>query len=179
MKIKKKIVLIGMMGSGKSTIGALLSKKMNMKFIDVDGEIETIEKQTINKIFKLKGEKYFRTIEVKTILSLLDSKEEKELVLSLGGGSFLDEKVRKNVKNNSLSFWLNWKPSTIIMRIRKSSKRPLIQGLNDQEIEKMMLHRNKYYSKSNFKIDCDNHKKNEIVDRIVSILKKNEIKSQN
>ena len=85
MKIKKKIVLIGMMGSGKSTIGALLSKKMNMKFIDLDQKIETIEKQTISQIFKLKGEKYFRTIEVKTILSLLDSKE-KELVLSLHSG---------------------------------------------------------------------------------------------
>ena len=94
MKIKKKIVLIGMMGSGKSTIGALLSKKMNMKFVDVDSKIETTEKQTISQIFKLKGEKYFRTIEVKTILSLLDPKE-KELVLSLGGGSILDEKVRK------------------------------------------------------------------------------------
>ena len=174
MKIKKKIVLIGMMGSGKSTIGALLSKKMNMKFIDVDREIEILEKQTISQIFKLKGEKYFRAIEVKTILSLLDSKE-KNLVLSLGGGSFLDEKVRKNVKDNSLSFWLNWKPSTIIKRISKSSKRPLIQGLNEQEIEKIMLDRNKYYAKSNFRIDCDNHKKNEIVDRIVLILKENEI----
>ena len=176
MKIKKKIVLIGMMGSGKSTIGALLSKKMNIKFIDIDSKIETIEKQTVSQIFKLKGEKYFRALEVDTILSFLNSKE-KDLVLSLGGGSFLDEKVRKNVKNNSLSFWLNWEPATIIKRIRKSSKRPLIQGLNDQEIQKMMLDRIKYYSKSNFKIDCDNHKKNEIVDRIVSILKKNEIKS--
>ena len=74
-------------------------------------------------------------------------------------------------------FWLNWKPSTIIKRIRKSTKRPLIQGLNDQEIEKIMLDRNKHYAKSNFKIDCDNHKKNEIVDKIVSILKENEIKS--
>ena len=165
-----------MMGSGKSTIGALLSKKMNMKFIDVDSRIETIEKQKISQIFKLKGEKYFRALEVKTILSLLDSKE-KELVLSLGGGSFLDEKIRKNIKNNSLSFWLNWKPSTIIKRIRKSSKRPLIQGLNDQEIEKMILDRNKYYTKSDFKIDCDNHKKNQIVDKIVLILKKNEFKS--
>ena len=165
-----------MMGSGKSTIGALLSKKMNMKFIDVDNKIETIEKQKISQIFKLKGEKYFRELEVETISSLLCSKE-KELILSLGGGSFLDEKIRRNVKNNSLSFWLNWKPLTIIKRIRKTSKRPLIQGLNDKEIEKMMLDRNKYYSKSNFKIDCDNHKKNEIVDRIVSILKKNEIKS--
>ena len=99
------------------------------------------------------------------------------MVLSLGGGSILDEKVRKNVKNNSLSFWLNWKPSTIIKRIKGSSKRPIIQGLNDKEIEKMMLDRNKYYAKSNFKIDCDNHKKNEIVDKIVLILKKNEIKS--
>ena len=176
MKIKKKIVLVGMMGSGKSTIGALLSKKMNMKFIDVDKKIEIIEKQKISQIFKLKGEKYFRTIEVKTILSLLDSKE-KELVLSLGGGSFLDEKVRKGVKNNSLSFWLNWKPLTIIKRIKKSSKRPLIQGLNDHEIQKMMFDRNKYYTKSNFKIDCDNHKKNEIVDKIISILRQNEIKS--
>ena len=163
-----------MMGSGKSTIGALLSKKMNIKFIDIDSKIETIEKQTISQIFKLKGEKYFRALEVETILSFLNSKE-KELVLSLGGGSFLDEKVRKNVKNNSLSFWLNWKPLTIIKRIRKSSKRPLIQGLNDQEIEKIMLDRNKYYAKSNFRIDCDNHKKNEIVDRIVLILKENEI----
>ena len=165
-----------MMGSGKSTIGALLSKKMNMKFIDIDSKIETIEKQTVSQIFKLKGEKYFREIETETILSLLNSKE-KELVLSLGGGSFLNEKIRKNVKSNSLSFWLDWKPSTIIKRIRKSSKRPLIQGLNDQEIEKMMLDRNKYYAKSNFKIDCDNHKKNEIVDKIVSILKENEVKS--
>ena len=176
MKIKKKIVLIGMMGSGKSTIGALLSKKMNIKFVDLDRKIETIEKQTVSQIFKLKGEKYFREIETETISSLLNSKE-KELVLSLGGGSFLHEKNRKNVKNNSLSFWLNWKPSTIIKRIRKSSKRPLIQGLNDQEIEKMMLDRNKHYAKSNFKIDCDNHKKNEIVDKIVLILKEYEIKS--
>jgi len=176
MKIKKKIVLIGMMGSGKSTIGTLLSKKMNIKFIDLDSKIEKIEKQKISQIFKLKGERYFRVLEVETILSLLTSRE-KELVLSLGGGSFLNEKVRKNVKNNSLSFWLNWKPSTIIKRIRNSSKRPLIQGLKDQEIEKMMLDRNKYYAKSDFKIDCDNHKKNEIVDRIVTILKENEIKS--
>ena len=165
-----------MMGSGKSTIGALLSKKINMKFVDLDQKIETIEKKTISQIFKLKGEKYFRALEVKTILSLLDPKE-KELVLSLGGGSFLEEKVRKNVKNNSLSFWLNCKPYTIIKRIRKSSKRPLIQGLNDQEIKKMMLDRNKYYAKSNFKIDCNNHKKSEIVDKIVSILRENEIKS--
>ena len=176
MKLKKKIVLIGMMGSGKSTIGTLLSKKINMKFIDLDSKIETIEKQTVSQIFKLKGEKYFREIETETILSLLNSKE-KELVLSLGGGSFLSEKIRKNVKDNSLSFWLNWKPLIIIKRIRKSSKRPLIQGLNDQEIKKMMLERNKYYSKSDFKIDCDNHKKNEIVDKIASILKENEIKS--
>ena len=167
-----------MMGSGKSTIGALLSKKLNRKFIDVDNKIETTEKKKISQIFRLEGEKYFRKIELETILSLLNSKDS-ELVLSLGGGAFLDEKIKKNIKNNSLSFWLNWKPSTIIKRIRKSSKRPLIQGLTDQEIEKMILDRNKHYVRSNFKIDCDNHKKNEIVDKIFSKLKENEIKSQN
>ena len=178
MKIKKKIVLIGMMGSGKSTIGALLSKKLNRKFIDIDNKIEKIEKKTISQIFRLEGEKYFRKIELETILSLLNSKDT-ELVLSLGGGAFLDEKIKKNIKNNSLSFWLNWKPLTIIKRIRNSSKRPLIQGLTDQEIKKMMLDRNKHYARSNFKIDCDSHKKNEIVDKIFLKLKENEIKSQN
>ena len=167
-----------MMGSGKSTIGALLSKKLNRKFIDIDNKIETIEKQTISQIFKLKGEKYFRKIELETILSLLNSRKS-ELVLSLGGGAFLDEKIKKNIKINSLSFWLNWKSSTIIKRIRKSPKRPLIRGLTDQEIRKMMLDRKKHYARSNFKINCDNHKKNEIVDKIFSKLKENEIKSQN
>ena len=64
MKIKKKIVLVGMMGSGKSTIGALLSKKMHMKFIDLDQKIETIEKQTISQIFKLKGEKIIQVYSI-------------------------------------------------------------------------------------------------------------------
>ena len=137
-----------------------------------------LKKKTISQIFRLEGEKYFRKIELETILSLLNSKDT-ELVLSLGGGAFLDEKIKKNIKINSLSFWLNWKPLTIIKRIRKSSKRPLIQGLTDQEIKKMMLDRNKHYARSNFKIDCDNHKKNEIVDKIFSKLKENEIKSQN
>ncbi len=167
-----------MMGSGKSTIGALLSKKLNRKFIDIDNKIEKIEKKTISQIFRLEGEKYFRKIELETILSLLNSKDS-ELVLSLGGGAFLDEKIKKNIKINSLSFWLNWKSSTIIKRIRKSPKRPLIRGLTDQEIGKMMLDRNKHYARSNFKINCDNHKKNEIVDKIFSKLKENEIKSQN
>ena len=90
---------------------------------------------SINQIFNIKGEKYFRTIEVKTILSLLDSKE-KELILSLGGGSFLDEKVRKNVKNNSLSFWLNWDHEILINRIKNSKKRPLaINSTNNQLID--------------------------------------------
>ena len=172
MKIKKKIVLIGMMGSGKSTIGALLSKKINMKFIDLDQKIETIEKQTISQIFKLKGEKYFRAIEVKTILSLLDSKE-KELVLSLGGGSILDEKVRMNVKNNSLSFWLNWKKSTILNRINRSKKRPIAFRLNENDLTKLITYRSKIYSEANFKINCENLTKNMIVSQIVDLYEKN------
>ena len=176
MIFKRNLVLVGMMGSGKSTIGRIIARNLHYDFIDIDDEIEKIEGRTISDIFLHKGEKYFRELEVETIISLLESKE-KELILSLGGGSFLDEKIRKNVKNNSLSFWLNWKPLTIIKRIRKSSKRPLILGLNDKEIQKMMLDRNKYYAKSDFKIDCDNHKKNQIVDKIILILKKNEFKS--
>ena len=122
MQLNKNIVLLGMMGSGKSTIGYLLSKKLDLKFKDVDKIIEKETEHKISWIFESKGENYFRELEEKITLQLLKSDKN---IISLGGGAFINESVRKQVLSKSLSFWLYWSNSTIIKRIFKSKKRPI------------------------------------------------------
>ena len=121
MKSKENLFL-GMMGSGKSSIGALVSKKLNINFIDIDKEIEKKLGMTISEIFQKNGEKYFRKIE-ETIT--LNSLKKNKSVISLGGGAFLNNKIKREILENHLSFWLNWEVSTLIGRIKNSKKRPL------------------------------------------------------
>ena len=111
MKSNKNIVLIGMMGSGKSSIGKILSKKLDLTFIDIDQKIEETEDCKISEIFTKYGEKYFRKIEEKISLKFLSSENS---VISLGGGGFINTSIRKMCKKNCLSFWLDWKNETII-----------------------------------------------------------------
>ncbi len=89
MKLNKNLVLIGMMGSGKSSIGIILSKKLEFEFIDTDNKIEKLEKKTISEIFKKSGEKHFRNIEEMVSLKLLKSNNK---VVALGGGGFINPK---------------------------------------------------------------------------------------
>tara|TARA_B100000963_G_scaffold355354_1_gene373438 strand:+ start:7531 stop:8046 length:516 start_codon:yes stop_codon:yes gene_type:complete len=168
MNLKKNIVLSGMMGSGKTTIGAILSKKLKLDFIDIDKKIEINENKKITEIFKVKGETYFRKLETGISISYLKKDNQ---VISLGGGGFLNESIRKECKKKSISFWLNWNKQTLIRRILKNSKRPVLFDLNEGQIEKLINDRNNFYSKSDYEITCENHKKNEIVDKIISILK--------
>ncbi len=172
MRDKNNIALIGMMGSGKSTIGRLMAKKLNKKFIDIDRKIEDLENKKIGQIFELKGEDFFRNLEFKVSSEYLRNNNS---IISLGGGAFLNHKLRKIIKQNSISFWLYWASDILIKRLKSNTHRPIIKEMNDSEIKKMILKRNKVYAKSDFKIVCCNQKKNEIVSKIVYILKKNEI----
>ena len=100
MEIKKNIVLLGMMGSGKSTIGNLLAKKLNGVLIEIDKKIEKMENQKISQIFKTKGETYFRELEFNiTNQSLKDH----DKIISLGGGAFMNKELRKIIKQKSKS----------------------------------------------------------------------------
>ena len=165
MKSDKSLVLIGMMGSGKSTIGFLLSKKIKLKFVDVDNYIENEEGMKIREIFERKGEEYFRKIELKKTLKILD---KKRTVISLGGGAFVNEDIRKKVLSNHISIWLNWNSSTIKKRITNSKKRPLVINISEKKINKMIIERSKKYCLANYKIDCENLSKNEIVMKIIN-----------
>ena len=169
MKSKKNIVLIGMMGSGKSSIGKLLSKKVNVDFIDIDQKIEEKEKKTISEIFSKFGENYFRKLEEQVSIDCLKLQNK---IISLGGGGFMNKKIRRNCLFNSLTFWLNWKNEILINRINKSKKRPLAIKLNNNEIDKLIKDRSKKYKQSNYTINCDKLNKIQIVEKILNYYEK-------
>tara|TARA_Y100001935_G_C17142412_1_gene426259 strand:+ start:279 stop:791 length:513 start_codon:yes stop_codon:yes gene_type:complete len=166
MNSKENLVFLGMMGSGKSSIGSLVSKKLNIDFIDVDNEIEKKIGMTISKVFENNGEKYFREIEEIITLKFL---KRKKTVISLGGGAFLNNKVKKEVLNNHISFWLNWDIKTLINRIINSKKRPIADRSTKSQIEELIKKRSIIYSKAMYKINCESLTKNEIVKKVIEI----------
>ena len=166
MKSKKNLVFLGMMGSGKSSIGLIVSKKLNIEFIDVDLEIEKKLDMKISKIFESEGEKYFREIEEEMTLKIL---KKKRTVISLGGGSFLNNKIKKEILDKHISFWLNWDPKTLVNRIKNSKKRPVAFKSSKNELLQLIKDRYLIYSNALYKIDCEDLSKNEIVNNILKI----------
>jgi len=164
MKSKENIVFLGMMGSGKTSIGQLISKKLNLKFVDIDHLIEEELSMSISEIFTIKGEKFFRDFEEKITLKIL---KKKEVVVSLGGGAFLNKKIRTEILNNHLSIWLKLDIKTLIKRIRGSSKRPIAFKSSNDELINLIKNRSHIYSKALYKINCNNLKKYEIVNKIL------------
>ena len=166
MKSKENLVFLGMMGSGKSSIGLLIAKKLKVDFIDVDKEIEKELGISIKKIFETKGENYFRKIEEKITLRKLKFNSS---VIALGGGAFTNREIRKNVLKDHLSFWLNWNDEILLNRIKNSKKRPLAFNSSDNELIDLIKKRSNVYSKALYEIKCDNLSKNQIVKRILEI----------
>ena len=155
-----------MMGSGKTTIGKLFSKKQNLNFFDTDEQIEKSTGMKISKIFEKKGEKYFREIEEKITLKLL---KNKNCVISLGGGAFLNKNIQTEVLKNHISFWLYWKTDTLINRIKNNPKTPIANKSSKNELIKLIKKRSEIYAKSLYKIECENCTKIEIANKILKI----------
>ena len=170
MNSKKNLVFLGMMGSGKSSIGFLVSKKLKLKFYDIDNMIESQVGKKISIIFKEKGEVFFREIEEEITLRILKTHNN---VISLGGGGFLNQKIRNEVLANNSSIWLSWDFQTLLKRIKNSQKRPLVLHLTNQEIKNLIKERIKIYSKAKFKINCNNLTKTEIVNKVTKIYELN------
>ena len=166
MNLKKNLVFLGMMGSGKSSIGYLISKKLRLTFIDIDNLIEKEAGTSISEIFKKKGEEYFRNLEEKITLKIL---KNNGVVISLGGGGFINDKIRKEVLTKHFSFWLNLNEPVLLQRIAANKKRPLALESSDQEIKQLIRKRSKIYSKAQFKINCNKLTKTEIVKKIIKI----------
>ena len=166
----KNLTLTGMMGAGKTTIGKILAKKLGYTFIDVDKLIEEKEGLPINLIFRNKGENYFRKVESENTLIKL---KEDSAVISLGGGAFLNNIVRKSVKKFSLSFWLDVPIDELTKRLKKNKQRPLIFAQNiDETVKKIYFNRKKIYNMAAYRINCRSLKSGEIVNKILNIYEK-------
>ena len=170
MKSSKNIVFLGMMGSGKTSIGFLISKKLKLDFFDIDNYIENNLGMKISKIFKNKGEKFFREYEEKITLNIL---KKKKIVIALGGGAFLNKNIRNEVLNNHFSFWLKLNSDILVKRIKNSAKRPLAYNISDIDLKNMIKERSKIYSKALYKINCNNLNKTEIMNKIINIYETN------
>ena len=165
--MKKNLVLTGMMGVGKSTIGKKLAIKLKAKFIDIDKVIEKSEKKSIKEIFDLKGEDYFRKIEKKIALQELKKINK---VVALGGGAFMNKYIRKEVEVSAVSFWLDLNLKSLSKRLENLKKRPLLYQENLSEIiNKIDLARKKFYNQSNYIIKCNSMNINEIILKILSL----------
>ena len=125
---------------------------------------------TILEIFQNNGEKYFRKIEEITTLKQL---KKNNTVISLGGGAFLNNKIKKEILENHLSFWLNWEINTLIKRIKNNQKRPLVHNLSEKKLKELIKKRSIIYSEAMYKINCENLSKNEIVKSIINIYESN------
>jgi shikimate kinase len=120
----RSIVLVGLMGSGKSSIGRRLAQRLGLAFVDADTEIETAAKMTIPEIFARHGEEYFRDGERRVIARILKSGPQ---VLATGGGAFMNAETRERIAGRGLSVWLKADLDVLMRRVRKRSNRPLLQ----------------------------------------------------
>ena len=166
----KNLVFLGMMGSGKSSIGNLVSKKLKLPFIDIDNLIVNEVGMDITEIFEKKGQDYFGNIEEKITLKSL---KEIKNIISLGGGGFINNKIREEILTNHFSFWLNWDESILIKRIKESKKRPLVLKSTQQGMRRLIKDRSKIYAHAQFKINCNKLTKTEIVKKIIKIYELN------
>ena len=166
MRSNKNLVFLGMMGSGKTTLGKIVSKKLNKEFIDIDQLIEIQEGMTISDIFQKKGESFFRKFEERISIQNL---KKSNSVISLGGGAFINKKIQKEVLKNHISIWLKWDNKNLINRIKNSQKRPIAIQLNDIDLNKLIDDRSKIYSKAKYQIRCDRLSKLELTKRIIEL----------
>ena len=149
----KNVVLIGFMGTGKSSIGKAIGRSMNRPVIDIDQVIEEKEKRKIRDIFEKDGETYFRQKEKEAIGEVC---QRTGVVITTGGGAVLNPENMDCLKQNGLVVALSAKPETIYGRVKESHHRPLLKGENMlQNISELLEKRKPYYEKADFRFDTD------------------------
>ena len=158
------------MAVGKTTLGKIVAKKQELKFIDIDANIEKKNSMTIDDIFKKKGEKFFRIEEEKEVLKSL---EKSNCIIALGGGAFINKILRENILKNAISIWLSVDIKTLNRRVNWNQKRPLLKKENSQhKIKELYAKRKNIYKLANHKIECGKLSKNDVVKKITALYEK-------
>ena len=168
--IRETIVLVGMMGAGKSSVGRRLATQLALPFVDADSEIETAAGCSISDVFALHGEAAFRDGERRVIARLLDGPAH---VLSTGGGAFMDADTRALVGKSGISVWLRADLATLERRTGRRPDRPLLQQDNPRAVlEKLLEERNPIYADADIVVDSNDRPVEETVDMVIAKLQR-------
>jgi shikimate kinase len=164
------IVLVGLMGAGKSSIGRRLAEKLDVPFVDADHEIEVAADKTIAEIFKDHGEAYFREGERRVISRLIENGAQ---VLSTGGGAFINEETRQGIQAHGISVWLKADLSLLMKRVMKRADRPLLQTENPEAVmQKLMDQRYPIYATADVTVESRDVQHTQMVNEVIKVLAK-------
>lgn len=166
--LDRPIVLVGLMGAGKSAIGRRLANRLGLPFADADTEIETAAGLTIEEIFARHGEAEFREGEKRVIARLLEPPLK---VLATGGGAFMAEETRARIRQHGISIWLRADLDLVLERVGRRSNRPLLkQGDPRQIMQALIAKRHPVYAEADIVVDSDAGPLERMVDRVVRAL---------
>ena len=165
---QRSLVLVGLMGCGKSSIGKRLAGRLSLPFVDADEEIERVAQKSISEIFADHGEPFFRDRESKVIARLLASGPQ---VLATGGGAFMTDETRQRIRADGVSIWLRAELPVLMRRVGKRDTRPLLKnGDPEQVMKNLMATRYPVYAEADLTIESRDVPHDSIVSEIVSAL---------
>ena len=164
----RPLVLIGLMGAGKSTIGRRLAREIGWRFVDSDEEIEAAAGCSVADIFAIHGESIFRDLEKRVIARLVG---EEPLVLATGGGAWMQAGVREIIKQHATSVWLRADIDVLTDRVSRRSHRPLLETGDKREIlERLMGERYPVYAQADYTVDSSHGPHDRVVERVIETL---------
>jgi shikimate kinase len=164
----RSVVLVGMPGSGKSSIGRRLGQRLGLDFSDADAEIERAANMTIPELFEIKGEQAFRLGEQKVIARLLESGPQ---IIATGGGAFMNEETRARIRERGISVWLKADVGTLLKRVKRKSNRPLLQTADPEAtLRDLLAAREATYAEANLSITSCEVPHEMVVEEIVNRL---------
>ncbi len=167
--LTRPIVLIGMMGAGKSAIGRMVAQKLGIPFVDADREIEVAADLSVEEIFELHGEAHFRDGECRVIERLLETATS---ILATGGGAYIQEKTREIIQDGGISVWMNGEFDILWERVSRRSHRPLLKTADPQgTLKKLMAERYPVYEKADITVLSEDITKEAMRDRIIEAIK--------
>lgn len=167
-KLDKSIVLVGMMGAGKTSVGRRLASVLGVPFRDADAEIETAAGCSINEIFERFGEPAFRAGERKVISRLLG---ESPHILATGGGAFIDPETRARIHETAISIWLRANVDLLLERVKRKDNRPLLRNTDSRTaLMRLISEREPVYAQADIVVESDDGPHDTVVKRIISAL---------
>ncbi len=169
LPLERSIVLVGLMGSGKSAIGRRLAARIGMDFIDADSEIEKAAGLSINDIFEVHGEQAFRDGERRVIARILSQPAH---ILATGGGAFMDPETRKLVKQRGISIWMRAEFDVLLRRVSRCDNRPLLKGTDKEEVLRRLIEeRYPVYGEADITVQSQDGPHDETVGEVIEAIK--------